>query len=45
MEQKHICGQCGKEFKTEKEYLEHKCKARDFLKPTERVEEENKKEE
>ena len=23
---KHICGACGKEFKTEKGYLNHKCK-------------------
>lgn len=31
---RHICGQCKKEFKTEKAYLEHKCGKTGF-KPTE----------
>lgn len=25
--QKHICGQCRKEFESEEEYIEHKCEA------------------
>lgn len=30
---KHICSSCKKEFKTEKEYLNHKCEKTGF-KPT-----------
>ncbi len=33
MAQIHVCGRCGQKFKTEKEYLNHKCKKTGF-KPT-----------
>jgi len=32
---KFICGPCKSVFKTEKEYLNHKCKAAGGAKPTE----------
>lgn len=32
---KVICSPCGKEFKTEEEYLNHKCSKADGAKPTE----------
>lgn len=32
---KVICGPCGKSFKTNEEYLNHKCEAAGGAKPTE----------
>jgi len=31
---KVICGPCGEEFKTNEEFLKHKCKAADGAMPT-----------
>ena len=41
----HICSPCGKEFKTEKEYLEHKCEKRGGARPDGVKEKEEEKEE